>query len=285
MKPNNLFLNRSSQFWGYVRIISEKIGYSERGENTVKNIQKEETLKKLKKLDIVIENDILEDVLEYLNYRADTLNNDVQHNLMNVDEAKLLFQQLQKIHKAEEFVCKLPFNKQSGEKKDNAYFTCIINICTELFLRTYAMEKGLIYGKDIKFNDDPSVLAYLKDVNKKVQGALSRRFDGAYPSIVNPKAIWEIKEYYYTTSFGSRISDGVFETQLDGHEINELAHLAEGDIKHIYFVDAYYTWWVKGKSYLCRIIDMLHMGLVDEVIFGKEVIQRWPEVLRTIVNE
>lgn len=29
---------------------------------------------------------------------------------------------------------------------------------------------------------------------------------------------------------------------------------------------------------------MLHMGLVDEVIFGKEVIQRWSEVLDKIVR-
>ena len=30
----------------------------------------------------------------------------------------------------------------------------------------------------------------------------------------------------------------------------------------------YYTWWQCGRSYLCRIIDMLHMGYVDEVLFG-----------------
>jgi len=41
-------------------------------------------------------------------------------------------------------------------------------------------------------------------------------------------------------------------------------------------VDAHYTWWIKGRSYLCRIIDMLHMGYVDEVLFGKEVLIRVP---------
>ncbi|MGH9565995.1 MAG: DUF7687 domain-containing protein [Candidatus Angelobacter sp.] len=25
-------------------------------------------------------------------------------------------------------------------------------------------------------------------------------------------------------------------------------------------VDSAFTWWVKGRSYLCRIVDMLHMG-------------------------
>ena len=33
-------------------------------------------------------------------------------------------------------------------------------------------------------------------------------------------------------------------------------------------------------GYLCRIIDMLHMGFVDEVIFGREVLTRLPEVAR-----
>ena len=46
--------------------------------------------------------------------------------------------------------------------------------------------------------------------------------DGGFPSITNPLAIWEVKEYYYTTTFGSRVADGVYETLLDGMEIEEL---------------------------------------------------------------
>jgi len=37
-------------------------------------------------------------------------------------------------------------------------------------------------------------------------------------------------------------------------------------------VDAQFTWWVQGKAYLCRIVDMLHMRYVDEVLFGHEVV-------------
>lgn len=40
--------------------------------------------------------------------------------------------------------------------------------------------------------------------------------------------------------------------------------------------DDYNTWWNDGRSYLCRIIDMLHMGYVDEVLFGVEVVERLP---------
>lgn len=31
-------------------------------------------------------------------------------------------------------------------------------------------------------------------------------------------------------------------------------------------------------SYLCRLIDMLHMGYVDEVLFGREAIDRLPAI-------
>lgn len=90
----------------------------------------------------------------------------------------------------------------------------------------------------------------------------------------------EIKEYYYTTTFGSRVADGVYETLLDGMELQEL-HEHEGiKVEHLLVVDSHFTWWKCGRAYLCRIIDMLHMGYVDEVLFGKEVEQRLPAIVR-----
>ena len=91
--------------------------------------------------------------------------------------------------------------------------------------------------------------------------------DGAFPSAVNPVAVWEIKEYYYTTTFGSRVADGVYETLLDGMELEELREHEGIDVRHYLMVDAYFTWWECGRSYLCRIVDMLRMGYVDEVLF------------------
>ena len=119
--------------------------------------------------------------------------------------------------------------------------------------------------------------------NGALLGVSSRRFDGAYPSIKNPKMVWEIKEYYYATTFGSRVADGVYEKQLDGYEFKELYERTGEKIYHVLFVDAYQTWWTKGKSYLCRIIDALNMGLVDEVIVGREVFDRWPELLKSML--
>ena len=103
--------------------------------------------------------------------------------------------------------------------------------------------------------------------------------DGAFPSIINPQAIWEIKEYYFTTTFGSRVADGIYESLLDGLELKEVEENLGRTTKHYLFVDAYYTWWIQGKSYLCRMVDMMHMGLIDEVIFGREVIDRVPSIV------
>ena len=44
-------------------------------------------------------------------------------------------------------------------------------------------------------------------------------------------------------------------------------------------VVSHFTWWVSGRSYLCRIIDMLNMGYVDEVLFGYEVVERLPGIV------
>ena len=109
---------------------------------------------------------------------------------------------------------------------------------------------------------------------------LAQRVDGAFPSTINPIAVWEIKEYYYTTPFGSRVADGVYESLLDGMELEELREHEKIDVKHYLMVDDYNTWWNMGRPYLCRIVDMLHMGYVDEVLFGSEVLERLPEIVK-----
>ena len=88
-----------------------------------------------------------------------------------------------------------------------------------------------------------------------------------------------IKEYYYTTTFGSRVADGVYETLLDGMELEELREHEGIDVRHYLMTDAHFTWWDCGRSYLCRFVDMLHMGFVDEVLFGREVIEEMPRIV------
>jgi hypothetical protein len=158
-------------------------------------------------------------------------------------------------------------NKQKGEKQGPAYFTSIINMLIE------ANSKGY------DCNYDPKELSAFTHEKFPIR-SLSRRVDGSFPNVINPIALWEIKEYYYTTTFGSRVADGVYETQLDGYELNEVREHLGRKIHHCLMIDDRNTWWGMGKSYLCRICDMLHMGLVTEVIFGKEVVTRVPLLVK-----
>ena len=160
-----------------------------------------------------------------------------------------------------------------------AFFTAIINIITEKTIR----EVTGVHDQ-LGFDDDPRGLVYILDDDYQVIGVSSRRFDGAYPGIENPLLVWEIKEYYYATTFGSRVADGVYETQLDGIEFKELYERTGRKVYHVLFVDSYRTWWVQGKSYLCRLVDAMNSGGVDEVIVGAEVLTRWPELLREIIG-
>ena len=207
-------------------------------------------------------------VLEYLNYRATKIEKHIEPLLMNRSEAEKLFNNVISGYKP---TCSLPMNKQKGGKKHYNYLTCIVNVLTEKIL-----------GRN-RFNDSPRNLCRITDENNKLVKTLSRWMDGVYPDVENPLVVWEIKEYYGTTTFGSRVADGVYETQLDGYEILEAQKYSEKRILHYLFVDDRFTWWDKGKSYLCRIVDMMHMGLVDEAIFGREVITRWPKILKKLL--
>jgi hypothetical protein len=63
-------------------------------------------------------------------------------------------------------------------------------------------------------------------------------------------------------------------------ELEELREHEGISIKHYLIVDAHYTWWGCGRSYLCRIVDMLHMGYVDEVLFGREIMNELPRIVK-----
>lgn len=68
-------------------------------------------------------------------------------------------------------------------------------------------------------------------------------------------------------------------------EIEEVAATEDANILHYLMIDAHYTWWVCGKSYLCRIVDMLHMGYVDEVLVGREILSRLPLLVKEWIQQ
>ena len=275
MKPNSTFLNLPLHFWADVRLISERVGYSKNG--VVINPSLESILEKYNSLnfrtDHIYKNDNFTDygqsITNYLDYRCVILNDEVEKLLMDKDEAAGIYSEMVKRLNPK---CPLPLNKQKGEKAGPAFFTGIINMLIESNI-----------GEN-PCNYDPHNLLVVSSQKRPIQ-VLSRRVDGAFPSVTNPVAIWEIKEYYNTTTFGSRAADGVYETQLDGMELQKLFEVSREKVLHYLMIDSHNTWWNDGKAYLCRIIDMLHMGYVDEVLFGREIFSRLPEVIPEWINK
>lgn len=205
-------------------------------------------------------------LVAYLNSRAEMIEHHIEPNLMNREQAREVFETLRS--SMPDAGCSLPMNKQRGEKQHHAYLTCIVNLITERELQGRA------------FEDSPRGPVTVT-IDSRPTRTLSRWMDGAYPGLNNPTACWEIKEYYGTTTFGSRVADGVYESMLDGAELEELRDNTSVDVLHYLIVDDRFTWWDKGRSYLCRIVDMLHSGLVDEALFGREVLTEWPRVVRS----
>ncbi len=274
------FQGMDASFWAFVKYISENLGYTERGEGLVKKYPIS-TIKALcMERGINASEDTIVCAAQYSKMRADLLNRFAESMLMDAETASEEFRNWEILHSVGNYYCKLPLNKQKGAMKQVAFFTAIINIIAEKTIREITGNT-----RSLGFDDDPRGLVYVWDDNNRIIGASSRRFDGAYPSIESPKMVWEIKEYYYATTFGSRVADGVYETQLDGFEFKELYDRTGRKVYHVLFIDAYRTWWVQGKSYLCRLIDAMNSGVVDEVIVGREVLTRWPELLRSIIEE
>lgn len=280
MRADSRFTGKDKAFWAHVRSISEAQGYVTRAKNkskkhpnpapsVIKGLDDTGIVLTFKKLGLsslhLVDRrgaltPLAQELCAYFAYRADVLDNFVKPRLMNADEAAALYADTK-----DRLRPKLAetMNKQSGDMAKVAYLTGLVNMIVES-----------VAGHD-GFNANPGQLTtFTKDAMPL--RTFSRRLDGALPGVVNPVAVWENKEYYYTTTFGSRVADGVYETLLDGMEAEEMREHGGRHVEHMLAVDAYFTWWVKGRSYLCRIIDMLSMGYVDEVLFGREVVERLP---------
>lgn len=272
MKPDPRFTGKPLRFWANVKLVSEQAGYSVRAASG-----RPKALRKYDVADVARvykeegldphfsgrERAFLEEVIAYMNYRADLIQEAVQPLLMDRAQAAAEYSSLLGRTRSR----RAPhMNKQKGEKRHPAYLASMVSLIAEEILGP----KGFV--------DDARRLSVVS-TDGIAEFAFSRRFDGALPTVANPSAVWEIKEYYGTTTFGSRVADGVYETLLDGAEINEAEKIFRTRIKHFLFIDDRFTWWECGRSYLCRIIDMLHTGHVDEVFFGREVVTEWRKAL------
>ncbi len=278
MKPDPRFSGCREEFWANVRIVSQHLGYTERNEGKIKTYFLAEMVSVM--TDLKLGKDHLVDpagkptslaakLIEYFDYRAKILNEQVEPRLMNKSQAK---QEFARMKKALHPRCPIPMNKQKGAKRTPAYLTGMVNMTIE------ANQGGC--GVDY----DPRSLAVITKNGAPLR-TLCRRIDGCFPSVIDPIAVWEIKEYYNTTTFGSRVADAIYETITDGMELKELREEEGVHIKHYLIVDDHYTWWECGRSYLCRIIDILNMGLLDEALFGREIFERLPQIVKEWVAQ
>ena len=303
MKPDPLFLNQSQEFWANVRAISELCGYTttktgykttkpgytlppkylipkakRKRTSTIRVPDKAEIVKEFKEKGLCPKHLVTpsgeftafgSSINNYFKMRAAALKHIAENSLMDATEASQLYEEQKAKHGKLEFP--VPMNKQKGAMKAESFLTGLVNLTIASLV------------KEIPVDYDPDELTKITR-DKQPLRTLSRRLDGAFPSPVDPIAIWEIKEYYYTTTFGSRVADGVYETMLDGFELKEVAKIGKRP-HHILIVDSRYTWWLCGKSYLCRLVDMLHMGLVSEILFGREVVSELPRLVSSWIEE
>lgn len=270
--------NLNPKFWAHVKRLSEGIGYTAKADkkegipSRIKVPTDSEVYTFLNSNDYATTyffdenqqpNENGKRLLKYFSSRADMLNNEAEKFLMDEDEARKLFEKTRNDLNSD-----LPIimNKQKKEKRKPAYLANIIGMIVDH------------YSGDFGFVNDPKSLTVFTDSGNLIETTLSRRFDGAFPTVENPISLWEIKEYYYTTTFGSRIADGVYESLLDGLEIRDLFTNTGKKVLHYIMVDSHRTFWNMGKSYLCRYFDLLNMGFADEVLFGSEIASRLPQL-------
>jgi hypothetical protein len=273
MRANSYFADCDPHFWANVRIIGQELGYTERNRGLIKTYSVDEMLTSMSDIGLQTRHlvnargrptALAATLCKYFEYRARVLNRKVEPLLMSKTQAKEEFSRLKRTLRP---TCPLPKNKQKGAKKGPAYFTCIINMLIEASVGANHVEY-----------DPRSLTIFTRNGNPVLTS--SRQIDGLLPNLINPITIWEIKEYYNTTTFGSRVADAIYETSLDGLELKELREREHIQVRHYLMIDGHDTWWELGKSYLCRIIDILNMGFVDEVLFGREVIERLPSIVR-----
>lgn len=115
----------------------------------------------------------------------------------------------------------------------------------------------------------------------------ARRLDGAVSSLVNPFAVWEIKEYWgggEGKSGGSKMSDAVYECHLVGQELRTFERKSGARVRHFVFVDGRNQWGSR-RSDMLRLLDLEAQGFIDRLFVGTDVETIWEDVLRRTISE
>ena len=122
MQAESKFLKQPQEFWANVKLINQKVGYTNRGIGTIKVPSIQDIKSAYDKLGLDSSKIVLNNkatafgslLIEYFQFRADFLTNHIEPNLQTLAQAKALFTKL----KADlNPTCPEPLNKQKGEKK------------------------------------------------------------------------------------------------------------------------------------------------------------------------
>jgi hypothetical protein len=132
--PSPEFRNESQEFWAVVKLTSQLLGFSVRKTNArasrVKTYTPDDLVRTLhaRGLDPSDHSDMVEHVASYSVERARLMEEIVRPNLMDRDEARTLFME---ISDDDDFPAELiSMNKQTGDKRHEAYLASVVNILT-----------------------------------------------------------------------------------------------------------------------------------------------------------
>jgi len=121
-------------------------------------------------------------------------------------------------------------------------------------------------------------------VAKEQLHVTARNLDGAIPGLIDPFLVWEIKEYWGTTSGGSKMSDAVYECALVGRELRDFEKRTKLHVDHAVLLDGK-AQWTSRKSDLLRFYDLYHQGLIDILIVGREIETEWQPLVRSTIEK
>jgi hypothetical protein len=139
-------------------------------------------------------------------------------------------------------------------------------------------------NRGVGFDRDPQARAAVFEPGRILVTA--RRLDGAIPGLLNPQALWEIKEYWggnERQGGGSKMSDAIYECHLVGAELRMYEDKGGRRVLHYLIFDGRYQ-WQKRRSDLARAYDLLSCDLLDELVVGDEVLHEWPRIVREIAD-
>ena len=113
---------------------------------------------------------------------------------------------------------------------------------------------------------------------------LSKMVDGVIPAPPeNPMILLEIKEYWGKKHGGSKMTNAIYESYVVARELN--------DFMSIYGIKVYYVVIIDGKeqwaarmSDLGRFVDLVNMGLIDRLFYGRNIQQELPKFLKHILS-